>query len=131
MPAYVVGRVVDALNGTRRALSGSHVLVYGLAYKRDVADTRESPSFEVIAELLRRGAKVACMDPLVPDGEALPSGATRVDAGTSFAAYELVVVMTDHAVLDRRRLLAEGKLVVDARNALGAVDGDKAAVHGL
>jgi UDP-N-acetyl-D-glucosamine dehydrogenase len=53
----------------------------------------------------------------------------RTDPGNQ--SSELVVIMTDHAALDRRRLLAEGKLVVDARNALGKVDGEKAAVHGL
>jgi UDP-N-acetyl-D-glucosamine dehydrogenase len=131
MPEYVVGRVIDALNDRGNPVRGSHVLVYGVAYKRDVADTRESPALAVLASLSRRGARVSYMDPLIPrldaDGLALES----VPPTTSFAPYDVVVVVTDHSELDRARLLREARLVVDTRNALGDLPGSRAHVHGL
>src|SRR6187551_1035981 len=66
MPAYVVDRIVDALNQHGKPVHGSKILVYGVAYKRDVSDVRESPAFDVIAELSKRSALIRYMDPHVP-----------------------------------------------------------------
>ena len=64
MPAYVVGRVADALNDRGRPVKGSKVLLLGMAYKKDVDDPRESPGFELMGLLLAKGAEVEYNDPL-------------------------------------------------------------------
>jgi UDP-N-acetyl-D-glucosamine dehydrogenase len=131
MPAHVVGRVIDALNDRGKPLRGSNVLIYGVAYKRDVPDARESPAFDIISGLTQRGARVSYMDPLLPElgGEGLEL--TSVDPDASFAEYDVVVVVTDHSALDRPRLLRQARLIVDTRDALGELGGDRAHVHGL
>src|SRR5918997_4546065 len=65
MPTYVVGKVADALNDAGRPIRGSRLLLLGMAYKADVHDTRESPSLEVMRQLLARGGDVAYCDPWV------------------------------------------------------------------
>jgi UDP-N-acetyl-D-glucosamine dehydrogenase len=131
MPAYVVGRVTDALNDQRKAVRGSHILIYGVAYKRDVSDVRESPAFAVIHGLMTRGAQVSYTDPYAPKVQEEGLSLTSVDASRSFADYDAVVVITDHKVLDRVRLLAEAKLIVDTRDALCGIPGDRSKVYGL
>jgi len=131
MPGYVVERITNALNDHERAVRGSRILVYGVAYKRDVSDVRESPAISIIHDLVARGACVAYCDPHVPkldeDGVRLES----IDPTQSFEAWDAVVVVTDHSALDRKRLLAEARLVVDTRDALRGVPGDRSKVHGL
>jgi len=131
MPGYVVERITNALNDHERAVRGSRILVYGVAYKRDVSDVRESPAMSIIHDLVARGARVAYCDPHVPkldeDGVRLES----IDPTQSFEAWDAVVVVTDHSALDRKRLLAEARLVVDTRDALRGVPGDRSKVHGL
>lgn len=131
MPAYVVERATDALNDRQRSLRGSKVLIYGVAYKRDVADVRESPALTIIELLTERGAVVSYMDPYVRslEDEGLPLQA--VDPNASFARWDLVVVVTDHSELNRARLLAEAPLIVDTRDALRTAPGSKANVYGL
>jgi UDP-N-acetyl-D-glucosamine dehydrogenase len=131
MPEYVVGRVIDALNDRGKPMRGSHVLIYGVAYKRDVADARESPAFGIISGLLQRGAEVSYMDPLLPALGVEGMGLRSVDPTGSFAGYDVVVVVTDHSALDRERLLAEASLIVDTRDALAGLAGGRAHVHGL
>jgi len=67
MPDHVVDLVTDALNHRHRCLNGATILALGVAYKRGVGDTRESPALEVLAKLLERGAEVAYADPYVPE----------------------------------------------------------------
>ncbi|MBE7481046.1 MAG: nucleotide sugar dehydrogenase [Polyangiaceae bacterium] len=131
MPDYVVERVTDALNDQKKAVKGSKILVYGVAYKRDVNDMRESPSFHVIHGLIGRGAEVSYMDPHVPSFDEEGMQMTSVDPASSFASYDCVVIVTDHEKLDRGRLLREAKLIVDSRDALHGVAGDRSKVYGL
>ncbi len=131
MPHHVVGRVAEALNEQRRAIKGARVLVYGVAYKRDVNDTRESPALPILSELLTRGARVAYQDPFVPR-LVLPEVTLESEPETAdFSDYDAVVVVTDHTRLDRPRLLREARLVVDTRDALHDVPGDRGKVYGL
>lgn len=131
MPGYVVERVTEALNAHEKPVKGSKVVIYGVAYKRDVSDVRESPAFDVIHELTKRGANVSYIDPHVSriddDGIVLEG----IDPGTSFAEFDAVVLITDHTALDRERLLRDAKLVVDTRDALRGVQGDHDKVFGL
>lgn len=131
MPDYVVERVTDALNDQKKAVNGSRILIYGVAYKRDVNDMRESPSFHVMHGLIARGAEVSYMDPHVPSFDEEGMQMTSVDPGSSFAPYDCVVIVTDHEKLDRARLLREAKLVVDSRDALHGIEGDRSKVYGL
>ncbi|MGC4093540.1 MAG: nucleotide sugar dehydrogenase [Polyangiaceae bacterium] len=131
MPQHVVGRVTDALNDQRKALRGSKLLIYGVAYKRDVSDVRESPAFAIIHGLMERGAEVSYMDPYAAELHEEGLAMRGVDPNSSFAGYDGVVIVTDHKALDRSRLLREAQLVVDTRDALRGVEGDRSKVYGL
>ena len=74
MPEYVVERTAEALNSARKALNGSRVHVFGVAYKRDVNDLRESPALDVMELLTRRGATLSYTDPYVPRAAARHAG---------------------------------------------------------
>jgi UDP-N-acetyl-D-glucosamine dehydrogenase len=131
MPNYVIERAATALNDHSKAIRGSKIMVYGVAYKKDVSDVRESPAFAIIHGLLERGADVSIMDPYVTgvDEEGVRLEATP--PSTSFAGYDLVVIVTDHTSLERERLLGEAKLVLDTRDALRGISGDRKNVYGL
>ena len=120
MPAHVVRRVSDALNSIRKPLNGSRVHLFGVAYKRDVNDLRESPALDVLELLSRAGAEVSYTDPYVPvlshAGHSLES--LSFDQAVA-SPCECAVVATDHRVFDYQRI-AEMSLVVDTRNALKA-----------
>jgi UDP-N-acetyl-D-glucosamine dehydrogenase len=131
MPAYVVERVTEALNDQKKPVRGSKILVYGVAYKKDVSDFRESPAFSIIVDLEKRGAEVSYMDPHVPELSEDGVRLRAVEPGTSFAGFDAVVIVTDHTALGRERLLREAKLVVDTRDALRGVAGDRSRVYGL
>ncbi|MEO8904885.1 MAG: nucleotide sugar dehydrogenase [Polyangiaceae bacterium] len=131
MPGYVVERTSEALNDQAKAVRGSKILIYGVAYKRDVSDHRESPAFAIINGLEKRGALVSYMDPFVAaldeDGVSLKA----IDPKTNFADFDAVVIVTDHKVIERERILEQAKLVVDTRDALRGVVGDRSKVYGL
>jgi UDP-N-acetyl-D-glucosamine dehydrogenase len=122
MPQYVVGLVADALNERERALKGSSVLVLGVAYKADVADTRDSPALEVIELLRTKGARVEYHDPHVPvislDGGRLAS----IDWSRADLSHrDVVLITTAHAGYDWSAIVREAPLVVDTRNATGGL----------
>jgi UDP-N-acetyl-D-glucosamine dehydrogenase len=132
MPAYVVERTSEALNDQGKPLRGSKILLYGVAYKRDVSDSRESPAFGIAHGLLKRGALVSYMDPFVrvfEDGGDI--ALTSLDASTHFGGFDAVVIVTDHSDLPRERVLREANLVVDTRDTLREVAGDRSKVYGL
>jgi UDP-N-acetyl-D-glucosamine dehydrogenase len=131
MPDYVVERIAQALNDQAKAVRGSHILVYGVAYKAGVADVRESPAIGVIRGLLERGGRVSYMDPFVPEFEEEGLVHRAVDPTSSFAGYDAIVIITDHPALDGDRLVREADVVVDTRNALGDVTGGRARRYGL
>jgi UDP-N-acetyl-D-glucosamine dehydrogenase len=122
MPRYVVQLAIDALNDRAKAVKGSRVLALGVAYKAGVGDIRDSPALEIIEALLARGARLDYADPRVPQiqvgGHLLKSVAwPQVD----LAAYDLVVLLTAHPEFDPARLAREARLVLDTRNATGAL----------
>src|SRR4051794_12821985 len=125
MPEYVVDRVGEALNTRRQAINGSRIHVFGVAYKKDVSDMRESPALDIIELLQRRGAIITYSDPHVPqlhDGDlcldATPQ--TEVDA-----AIDCAVICTDHTAFDYPAIVKRFPLVVDTRNALKGVLADR------
>jgi UDP-N-acetyl-D-glucosamine dehydrogenase len=119
MPEYVVERVAEALNTTKKAINGSNVHVLGVAYKRDVNDMRESPALDIIESLARRGAKISYTDPWVPELRLAEHTMRSVDLDTAIAARpDCVVICTDHSVFTFDALVKSGIVIVDTRNAL-------------
>jgi UDP-N-acetyl-D-glucosamine dehydrogenase len=118
MPAYVVELVAEGLNRRRLCLNGAHILALGVAYKRGVGDTRESPALEVLAQLRHRGAEIHYADPYVPsvavDGVVLKAVELTDER---LAAADCVVILTDHPDFDYPRVVEHAPLVVDTRNA--------------
>ncbi|PYP50979.1 MAG: UDP-N-acetyl-D-glucosamine dehydrogenase [Gemmatimonadetes bacterium] len=119
MPEYWVGQIVDRLNEQGRAARGSKVLVLGVAYKKDIADVRESPALDVIRLLRPRGAVVGYHDPHVRKlrDEDIDLTSTPLTAET-LAAADCVVIVTDHSDVDYGLVARSARLVVDTRNAL-------------
>jgi UDP-N-acetyl-D-glucosamine dehydrogenase len=120
MPEYVVQRVAEALNSVRKPVNGSRIHLFGVAYKKNVGDVRESPALDIIELLMRRGARVSFSDPYVPE---VLHGGERL-AGVPFDAavtgeYDCAVVATDHDAFDYGRIAAM-PIVVDTRNAMKA-----------
>jgi UDP-N-acetyl-D-glucosamine dehydrogenase len=122
MPRYVVDKVALALNEDGKAVKGSRVLVLGLAYKANVDDDRESPSYEILELLKARGALVDYCDPFFPGTRRT----RRHDLGlrsvacdpTVFAKYDALVVSTAHDAFKLPDLYRGVKLVVDTRNTV-------------
>ena len=118
MPHRTVDMVVEALNGKRLSLNGAKILALGVAYKRGVSDTRESPALEIIESLHKKGADVSYADPHVPgitlDGLSLKSVALT---DQEISAADCVVILTDHTDFDYKRIVDLASLVVDMRNA--------------
>jgi UDP-N-acetyl-D-glucosamine dehydrogenase len=123
MPAYVVGRVSKALADRGKQLRGSRVLILGMAYKRDIDDPRESPSFELMDLLIQSGAKVSYNDPHIP---VLPSmrnwpqlakmKSSALDEAL-LAEQDCVLIATDHSAYDYRFIVQHAQVIVDTRNA--------------
>ena len=122
MPRYVVQLAADALNERTKAVKGSRILALGVAYKAGVGDIRDSPALEIIEDLLARGAQLEYADPRVPQiqvgGQLLKS---VVWAQADLSAYDLVVLLTAHPEFEPARLVREAGLVLDTRNATGAL----------
>jgi len=124
MPAIVVDRVARALDArSGKGLNGARLLVVGLAYKRNVDDTRESPALRIIELLEGRGAETAYHDPFVPEiGRSRKHGALAgrrsvpLDPGV-IGAFDAVVIVTDHDGVDWESLVAAAPIVIDTRNA--------------
>ena len=131
MPAYVVQRLADCLNEEKKPVNGSKVLVYGVAYKPNIDDARESPALGVIHELLKRGALVSYMDPYIPRVDEEGISLAAVDDSTSFSGYDAVIVVTHHDCLPKERMVTEACLILDTRDALRGASGDISKIHGL
>jgi UDP-N-acetyl-D-glucosamine dehydrogenase len=132
MPAYVVGKVADALNGDRKSINGSRVLVIGLAYKPDVDDVRETPAAEIIELLIGRGAQVSYHDPHVARfhnmrNYTLDMGSVDLDRAR-LEDSDCVVIVTDHRVIDWALIGEHAGLIVDTRNAMAGVEKVQARV---
>ncbi len=118
MPRYVVGRIQDALNERGQSLKGSKVLVLGVAFKPDVADTRKSPALDVIGMLMDKGAEVSFHDPYVDSLSEEDWTLNSVEDPVAAAGgVDLVVVVTNHHALDYQAIKAAAPLVFDSRNA--------------
>lgn len=122
MPEYVVERTILALNGARKAIAGARILVLGLAYKKNVDDTRESPAFEVIEHLLSLGARVDYSDPHVPKAPRVRRHELELESvkltAEAIEGYDAIVIITDHERIDYELIAQHARLVIDSRNAM-------------
>ena len=124
MPGYVVERVGEALNTRKKAINGARIHVFGVAYKRDVSDLRESPALDLIELLHRRGAEVSYTDPYVPTlhhGGLCLESAPEADAADG---TDCAVIATEHRAFDYARIAKSFPLIVDTRNALKGIAGE-------
>jgi UDP-N-acetyl-D-glucosamine dehydrogenase len=118
MPAYVVDRVSEALNTQKKAINGAKIHVFGVAYKKDVNDLRESPALDIIELLHRRGAVLSYTDPFVP---VLDHGDMRLETvaeNTVGSGIDCAVICTDHKVFNYAAMPKKFPVIVDTRNAL-------------
>jgi UDP-N-acetyl-D-glucosamine dehydrogenase len=124
MPEYVVERVAEALNSVKKPINGSRVHLFGVAYKKDVNDLRESPALDILELLSKRGAVVSYSDPYIPDLRHGAHTLTSVDASAVIQhPPDCSVITTDHSSFDYAAIAGSGMLVVDSRNALKACRG--------
>jgi UDP-N-acetyl-D-glucosamine dehydrogenase len=124
MPLYVVNRVAEALNARRKALNGSRVLLLGLAYKPNVDDPRESPTFVLMDLLKERGADVGYYDPHIPvigpmrEHAAWTGIRSVIWNRETVAGFDAVVIATAHDAVNYKELADWAGCIVDTRNAL-------------
>jgi len=134
MPMYVVHRTQEALNAKKKAINGSRILIMGLAYKANVDDDRESPSYTLLDLFKERGAEMAYFDPHVP--VIRPSREHGHWAGTksvpwtkeSISSYDVVVISTNHKKANNQELADWAQAIVDTRNAMADVKVDAGKV---
>jgi UDP-N-acetyl-D-glucosamine dehydrogenase len=124
MPLYVVNRTAEALNAVRKPVNGSRVLIIGLAYKPNVDDERESPSYVLMDLLQERGASVCYYDPHV--SVVRPTRAHAHWTGTRsvnwnrqmLESFDATIIATNHQAVNYQELAAWSPCIVDTRNAM-------------
>ena len=126
MPEYVVARTSEFLNDFCKPVKGSKICVAGVAYKKDVDDPRESPSFELMQLLLRRGAELTYSDPHVPRLPKmrhfhLPEMTSQELTPQFLQSLDAVLIATDHTAFDYEMIVKHAPLVIDTRNATAGV----------
>ena len=129
MPEYVFRKILAGLNRAGKSLSGSRILILGVAYKKDVDDDRESVSFKIMDMLTRFGACVEYNDPYIPEigpKRDYPQfvGKKQVPLD-GLPDFDLAVILTDHSQYDYEKIVADSKIVVDTRNACRKINSDK------
>lgn len=119
MPAWVVDKLISALNDRNKSLKGSKILILGIAYKENIDDMRESPAVEIIELLVKKGAEVNYSDPYIP---AFPKMRKHnfdltsvVLTPESLSSYDAVVIVTAHKDFDFELIKNHAKLIIDSR----------------
>ncbi len=125
MPHYVMTKAIWVLNLKGKPVRSSKVLVWGVGYKKDIGDTRESAAYDIISDLVRKGAKIDYFDPYIKKFEVKhrilkkPIVLKSVKYSLqNLKKYDLVLILTDHSGFDYEKLARNSKLVVDTRNAI-------------
>jgi UDP-N-acetyl-D-glucosamine dehydrogenase len=126
MPSYVITRLSEALNDLGKPIRGSKIGVLGVAYKRDVDDPRESPSFKLMELLLERGAELSYNDPHIPSLPMMrhydvPAMDSQDLTPSYLESLDCVLIATDHSAYDYDTIVKHARLVVDTRNATASV----------
>lgn len=134
MPKYVIERTIQALNAHKKAMNGSKILVIGLAYKPDVDDMRESPTFKIFDLLKKNGAEISYFDPYIP--EIFPTREHEEWTGVKsiewkqklVSKFDAVLISTNHSSINYVDLAEWSNCIVDARNALNGIE-PKSEIH--
>ena len=128
MPGKVINTLEQALRDQfHRSLKGASILLIGLAYKKNVDDTRESPAFSLIEIMENRGATVQYYDPHIPEipvtrGHANLAGRRSINLdGKNDVDYDALLICTDHDDIDYARIAKGQKLIIDTRNAMSGL----------
>lgn len=122
MPLYVVHRVAEALNNSGKPIRGSRIGIFGVAYKKDVDDPRESPSFKLMELLAERGAELSYCDPHIPTLPKMrhfdvPALQSQDPSPEYLSSLDCVLIATDHSAFDWEQLVKHAPIVIDTRNA--------------
>lgn len=125
MPNWVVSKVGYALNGQKKSVKDSKVLILGIAYKKNIDDCRESPAFEVMKQLSQLGAKISYSDPFIPEIPHnehfyLPLKSVALSP-SSLAGFDCVILITDHQKFDYEMIKQSSQLIVDTRGIYGSI----------
>jgi UDP-N-acetyl-D-glucosamine dehydrogenase len=119
IPYFVVNKTAEALNEHKKSINGSNILILGLAYKKDIGDTRESPALKIINLLEKLGAQISYHDPYAPAQKIGQSRYESVNLDSDvIKSSDCVLLVTDHSVVDYGMVVDNAKLVVDTRNRL-------------
>ncbi|MDA8091633.1 MAG: nucleotide sugar dehydrogenase [Nitrospiraceae bacterium] len=125
MPYSVVQKTSEALNEHGKCLKGAKILVLGLAYKKDIDDPRESPSFKLIEILEEKGAMVDYNDPFIPVAPKMRHFKVEKSSvaltAEALGSYDCVLIATDHTIYDPEFILEHSKMIVDTRNLIKKV----------
>ncbi len=123
MPHFVVTKINYLLNKNKKSISGSKILIWGVSYKKDIGDIRESASLRIIPDLIRKGAEISYFDPYV---QKLNIGRKVFNSINyllkELKKYDLVLIITDHSDFDYNKIAKNSNLVVDTRNAIKSRD---------
>ena len=122
MPLYVIHKLAEALNQNGKPIKGSKIGVFGVAYKKDVDDPRESPSFKLMELLEERGAELSYVDPHIPKLPKMrhfnvPDLSSQEPTPEYIASLDCVLIATDHSAFKWEEIVKHASLVVDTRNA--------------
>ncbi|MCP4170549.1 MAG: nucleotide sugar dehydrogenase, partial [Fuerstiella sp.] len=127
MPRYVISQLAEFLNNVGKPIRGSKICLLGMAYKKDVDDPRESPSFELLELLLERGADVTYNDPHIPElpqvrHRDVPPMESQELTAEFLADQDCVLIATDHSSYDYDFIVEHSTMVLDTRNAASNVE---------
>jgi len=117
MPHFVVDKVQNALNDHSKPVRGSGIHIFGVAYKKNIEDVRESPALDIMMLLKNRGARISYSDPFVPQLQ-IENLNLMAEPESAAAKADCVVVVTDHSNFDYEALVKSARLIVDTRNSL-------------
>ena len=134
MPQYVISRLSEFLNELGKPIKGSKICILGMAYKKDVDDPRESPSFELMELLLARGAELTYNDPHIPSLPKMrhydvPEMQSNELTEEFLAAQDCVLIATDHSAYDFDFIVKHASMVLDTRNATKHVTAGREKIH--
>lgn len=125
MPEYVVTKLADTLNEKAKSIKNSKILVLGVAYKKDVADLRESPALDVMTLLIKKQAKLFYYDTFIPTVKILNKILKSEKNISNISKYDAVLILTDHTNIDYAEAVKKAKLVFDTRNATKNIKSQK------
>jgi len=121
MPGYIIGKLQQALNEKGKSIKGSKLMILGLAYKKDINDTRETPAFPIMSKLRAMGAKLSYHDPFVAElkrtrqwPEALVLKCQKLTEKT-IADKDAIIIITDHTPVDYKLVARHARLIIDSR----------------